>query len=35
MTRAHPKDWYRLRPQSDGITWIDEPHILEFYRCNI
>lgn len=33
--RAHPKDWYRLRPQSDGITWIDEPHILEFYRCNI
>ncbi len=35
MNRAHPKDWYRLRPQSDGITWIDEPHILEFYRCNI
>ena len=33
--RAHPKDWYRLRPQSDGVTWIDEPHILEFYRCNI
>jgi glyoxylase-like metal-dependent hydrolase (beta-lactamase superfamily II) len=35
MNRAHPKDWYRIRPQSDGITWIDEPHILEFYRCNI
>lgn len=35
MTRAHPKDWYRLRPQADGVTWIDEPHILEFYRCNI
>ena len=35
MTRANPADWYRLRPQSDGITWIDEPHILEFYRCNI
>ena len=35
MTRAHPKDWYRIRPQCDGITWIDEPHILEFYRCNI
>lgn len=33
--RAHPKDWYRIRPQSDGVTWIDEPHILEFYRCNI
>jgi glyoxylase-like metal-dependent hydrolase (beta-lactamase superfamily II) len=35
MIRAHPKDWYRIRPQSDGVTWIDEPHILEFYRCNI
>ncbi len=35
MIRTHPKDWYRIRPQSDGITWIDEPHILEFYRCNI
>ena len=35
MTRAHPQDWYRIRPQSDGITWIDEPHIHEFYRCNI
>jgi glyoxylase-like metal-dependent hydrolase (beta-lactamase superfamily II) len=35
MIRAHPKDWYRIRPQADGITWIDEPHILEFYRCNI
>jgi glyoxylase-like metal-dependent hydrolase (beta-lactamase superfamily II) len=35
MTRVLPKDWYRLRPQSDGVTWIDEPHILEFYRCNI
>lgn len=33
--RARPQDWYRLRPQSDGVTWIDEPHILEFYRCNI
>ena len=35
MIRAHPQDWYRIRPQSDGITWIDEPHIHEFYRCNI
>ena len=35
MTRAKPADWYRLRPQSGGITWIDEPHIHEFYRCNI
>ena len=35
MTRIPPKDWYRLRPAGDGITWIDEPHIKEFYRCNI
>ncbi len=35
MIRAKPEDWYRIRPQSDGITWIDEPHIKEFYRCNI
>lgn len=35
MIRANPEDWYRIRPQADGITWIDEPHIQEFYRCNI
>ena len=35
MIRARAEDWYRIRPQSDGITWIDEPHIQEFYRCNI
>lgn len=35
MIRARPQDWYRVRPQSDGVTWIDEPHILEFYRCNM
>lgn len=35
MIRARPEDWYRIRPQADGITWIDEPHIQEFYRCNI
>ena len=33
--RTAPADWYRIRPQSDGVTWIDEPHIREFYRCNI
>jgi glyoxylase-like metal-dependent hydrolase (beta-lactamase superfamily II) len=33
--RAKPEDWYRLRRLSEGITWIDEPHIQEFYRCNI
>ncbi|MEC9104668.1 MAG: MBL fold metallo-hydrolase, partial [Pseudomonadota bacterium] len=35
MTRIPPKDWYRQRGVGDGITWIDEPHIQEFYRCNI
>lgn len=35
MLHARPEDWYRLRPLADGITWIDEPHIQEFYRCNI
>lgn len=35
MKNARPQDWYRIRPLSDGVTWIDEPHIKEFYRCNI
>lgn len=35
MDRARPENWYRIRPQSDGITFIDEPFIHEFYRCNI
>ncbi len=35
MERASPADWWRLRPVGDGVTWIDEPHIREFYRCNV
>jgi glyoxylase-like metal-dependent hydrolase (beta-lactamase superfamily II) len=35
MTCIPPKDWYRQRRLSDGITMIDEPFIQEFYRCNI
>ena len=35
MTRARPEDWWRVRHLDDGVTWIDEPHIREFYRCNI
>lgn len=35
MPRARPEDWYRIRPLPDGVTWIDEPHIHEFYRCNV
>jgi glyoxylase-like metal-dependent hydrolase (beta-lactamase superfamily II) len=33
--RADPKDWWRLRSMGDGVTHIDEPHIREFYRCNV
>ncbi|WP_343502487.1 hypothetical protein [Alloyangia pacifica] len=39
MTRAPrripPKGWYRQRPVGNGITWIDERFIQDFYRCNI
>jgi glyoxylase-like metal-dependent hydrolase (beta-lactamase superfamily II) len=24
-----------MRSMGDGVTWIDEPHIHEFYRCNV
>lgn len=27
--------WYRVRRLEDGVTWIDEPFVKEFYRCNI
>lgn len=33
--RADPKDWWRIRTLSQGVTWIDEPHVREFYRCNV
>jgi glyoxylase-like metal-dependent hydrolase (beta-lactamase superfamily II) len=33
--RANASDWWRLRDAGDGITHIDEPHIREFYRCNV
>ena len=33
--RADPKDWWRIRTMSQGVTWIDEPHVREFYRCNV
>lgn len=35
MNRITAKDWYRTRSAGDGITFIDEPYIHEFYRCNI
>ncbi len=35
MRRAKPEDWWRLRSLGDGVTHIDEPHIREYYRCNV
>jgi glyoxylase-like metal-dependent hydrolase (beta-lactamase superfamily II) len=35
MNRAKPEDWYRTRRVGDDVTYISEPHIKEFYRCNM
>ncbi len=35
MRRVPAERWYRVRHLGDGVTWIDEPFIREFYRCNI
>ncbi len=35
MRRIAAERWYRVRTVGDGVTWIDEPYIREFYRCNI
>lgn len=35
MERMQAQDWWRVRAVGDGVTWIDEPHIHEFYRCNV
>ncbi len=35
LIRINATDWYRIRKLGDGVTWIDEPHIREFFRCNI
>ena len=29
------ENWYEVRAFDDGVTHIQEPHILPFYRCNI
>jgi glyoxylase-like metal-dependent hydrolase (beta-lactamase superfamily II) len=34
MERADPADWWRLTPAGDGITLVEEPWILPYYRCN-
>ena len=35
MRRVPAGDWFRVRHLDDGVTWIDEPFIREFYRCNL
>lgn len=33
--RISAEDWYEIKRVGDDVTYIGEPHILEFYRCNI
>lgn len=35
MRTATAQTWYESRSVGDGVTWIFEPHIKEYYRCNI
>ncbi len=35
MDTVSAEKWYATRHVGDDITLIDEPHIKEFYRCNI
>jgi len=35
MQATAPEDWYETRKLDDGVTYIGEPHIKQFYRCNI
>jgi len=35
MDRINPEDWYDVKKVGDGVTYICEPFIKEFYRCNI
>ncbi|MFL5334311.1 MAG: MBL fold metallo-hydrolase [Geminicoccaceae bacterium] len=35
MERIDAASWFRVRPLADDVTWIDEPYVKEFYRCNI
>ncbi len=35
MEVASAEIWYQTRSVGEGVTFIAEPHILEFYRCNI
>ena len=35
MKIATPETWYESHSVGDGITWIYEPHIKDYYRCNM
>lgn len=35
MRRIPADSWFRVRRLDDGVSWIDEPFIKEFYRCNV
>ena len=35
LIRIAPNQWYETRTLGDGVTWIYEPHIVPFFRCNI
>ncbi|MEM7127215.1 MAG: MBL fold metallo-hydrolase [Chloroflexota bacterium] len=35
MKQTTPTDWYRTIEMGDGVTLIDEPHIIPFCRCNM
>ncbi len=35
LPRIRPEHWYEIKRVGDDVTYIGEPHILEFYRCNI
>ena len=35
MQRPTPEIWYATRRVGDDVTYICEPFIKEFYRCNI
>jgi glyoxylase-like metal-dependent hydrolase (beta-lactamase superfamily II) len=35
MQIATADTWYQTKSVGDGITWIWEPHIKPYYRCNI
>ncbi len=35
MDRVNPQDWYQVNRVGDDVTYICEPFIKEFFRCNI